>query len=334
MSVNFERVLLASRPDKKPTAANFALDSGVLPELSEGEVLVRNDYMQVTAVMADLMEEEPDLPMPPYTPGQPLWGAAVGTVLESRNENFKAGDQVSSMSGWQTNFVSNGEGLWVLAPGMFPHAYYTLCQGPTAYHGMADIAEVGEEDVVFVSGAAGGVGSLAGQIAKARGAVKVIGSAGSPEKVDYLVNELGFDEAFNYKDGDVKDQLRKAAPNGIDVFFDTVGGEQFEAAVANAAQNARFALCGALSGQIGDSVGAFPRLDLMTAIVRQIVLRPFATYHTPEQIWAWMQHYSQWLKEDKFVFPHTMVEGGLQAAPGALVSLLAGKYKGNVIVKL
>lgn len=334
MSTAYEFVSLRERPEDKPSVQNFNVEEGILPPIEEGEVLVRNDYMQVTAVMADLMEEDPDLPMPPFTPGEPLWGGAVGTVLESRNENFKAGDQVSTMNGWKTHFVSGGEGLWTLAEGMFPEAYYTLCQGPTAYHGMVDIAGVREGDVVFVSGAAGGVGSLAGQIAKAKGAKRVIGSAGSQEKVDYLIHELGFDAAFNYKDGAISDQLRRAAPDGIDVFFDTVGGEQFEAAVSNAAQNARFALCGALSGQIGSAQGGFPRLDLMTAIVRQIELRPFATYHTPEQIWNWMQNYSQWLKEGKFVFPHTIVEGGVAMAPEALISLLDGKYKGNVLVKV
>lgn len=334
MSTAYQFVTLRERPEDKPSVQDFAVNEGVLPPIEDGAVLVRNDYMQVTAVMADLMEEDPDLPMPPFMPGEPLWGGAVGTVLESRNEKFKAGDQVSTMNGWKTHFLSNGEDLWTLADGMFPESYYTLNQGPTAYHGMVDIAQVGEGDVVFVSGAAGGVGSLAGQIAKAKGAKTVIGSAGSAEKVNYLINELGFDKAFNYKDGPVADQLREAAPDGIDVFFDTVGGEQFEAATANAAQDARFALCGALSGQIGDVQGGFPRLDLMTAIVRQIQLRPFATYHTPDQIWNWMQNYSQWLREGKFVFPHTIVQGGVSVAPEALVSLLEGKYKGNVLVKV
>jgi NADPH-dependent curcumin reductase CurA len=335
VSYDASSIALRRHPEGRVKVDDLKLvHAEISDDLAEGAVLVKNDFMQVTAVMADLMDASPDLPMPPYLPDQPLWGAAVGTVIASRNDKYTPGDVVSHMSGWRNSFVSDGSDLWPLAEGAYPEAYYSLNQGPTAYHGMVDVAEVGDGDVVFVSGAAGGVGSLAGQIAKRRGAKKVIGSAGTEEKVRYLVDVLGFDAAFNYKDGPVADQLRAQAPEGIDVFFDTVGGEQFEAAVPNAAQGARFALCGALSGQIGDSLGAFPRLDVMTAIVRQIKILPFATYHTPEQIWAWTQNYMQWLNEGKFVFPHTLIDGGLAAAPQALMDLLAGKHRGNVIVRL
>ena len=328
-------ITLVRHPVGKISADDLQLVNAELTDdLAEGEVLVKNDFMQVTAVMADLMEENPDLPMPPYLPGQALWGAAVGRVMASRNEKFSVGDVVSHMSGWRESFISDGSDLWALIEGAYPETYYTLNQGPTAYHGIVDIAEVTDGDVVFISGAAGGVGSLAGQIAKRRGAKKVIGSAGSDEKVRYLVEELGFDAAFNYKDGSVKEKLRELAPDGLNVFFDTVGGEQFEAAIPNAAQGARFALCGALSGQIGEAIGGFPRLDVMTAVVQQIKILPFATYHTPEQLWAWNQSYIQWLQEGNFVFPHTLVEGGIYAAPSALVDLLAGKHRGNVIVSL
>lgn len=199
---------------------------------------------------------------------------------------------------------------------------------------MADIAEVGPGDTVYVSGAAGGVGSLAGQIARCRGAERVIGAAGSKAKTEYLVDELGYDAAFDYHDGPVLDRLRELAPDGIDVFFDNVGGEQFEAAVAAAAPGARFALCGALSGQVGDSEGAFPRLDVMTAIRKQLRIRPFATFHTPDQIEAWNSHFAGWTSEGRFVAAQTVVEGGLPAAPQALIDLLSGAHTGNVAVRL
>ncbi|HEX8869011.1 MAG TPA: NADP-dependent oxidoreductase [Lentzea sp.] len=326
-------VRLASHVTDVASEANFDVVEVEVREPGEGEVVVRYDYLQVTAVMQDLMREDADLPMPTYKVGEPLWGFAVGKVVASNSPDLAVGDDVEGMNGWQEYAVGPAQSFWKLDPDLFPTPQHYLTQGPTAYHGIVDIAQVKEGDTVFVSGAAGGVGSLAGQIAKCLGA-RVIGSAGSQKKIDYLVNELGFDAAFSYKKGKVVDNLRKLAPDGIDVFFDVVGGEQFEAAIQAAAQDARFALCGALSGQAGNGDGAFPRLDIMHAIVRQIQIRPFATYHTPEQIWAWQQSFSKWLKEGKFVFPHTVVNGGLKKAPAALLNLLRGKHSGNVLVKL
>jgi NADPH-dependent curcumin reductase CurA len=238
------------------------------------------------------------------------------------------------MAGW-CEYSAGPVGSYPRAErGLFPSPVHHLSQGPTAYYGVAEIAKVGEGDVVFVSGAAGGVGSLAGQIAKCRGAAKVIGSAGNKAKVDYLVDELGFDAAFDYHDGPVVDQLNKFAPGGITVFFDNVGGEQLEAAVQVAAPKARFALCGALAAQIRGGGDRFPGPDLAAAAARDIEVLPFSTYHTPEQIAAWTEHFSRWLAQGRFVFPHTIVEGGLAGAPQALVSLLEGAYLGNVSVKV
>ncbi|GAA1116567.1 zinc-binding dehydrogenase [Arthrobacter flavus] len=238
------------------------------------------------------------------------------------------------MNGWREELTGPANTFYPVPVEVLPGAEYVLNQGVTAYHGMVDIAEVGEGDVVFVTGAAGGVGSLAGQIAKARGAKTVIGSAGSAEKVKYLVEELGFDAGINYRDGLVQEQLAEFAPEGINVFFDTVGGSQFEAAVQAAAPDARFALCGTLAGQIDGGNAGSPRLDIMTAIVKQLTIRPFSTFHTPEQLQAWGTHYGQWLAEGKMVFPHTIIDGGLEAAPAALDALLKGRYRGNVLVRM
>lgn len=303
------------------------------PALQPGQVRVRNDFLQLTAVMADLMTEKPGLPMPAYPVGEPLWGGAVGTVVESA-AGLPVGTVVQHMSGWREESAGDASLFYPVPVEVLPGAEYVLNQGVTAYHGMAQVAAVGEGDVVFVSGAAGGVGSLAGQIAKALGARTVIGSAGSPEKVKYLVDELGFDAGINYRDGLVRERLAELAPEGIDVYFDTVGGSQFEAAVQAAAPHARFALCGALAGQIDGGTGGFPRLDIMAAIVKQLKIFPFSTLHTPEQLAAWGRHYGRWLGEGKIVFPHTIVEGGLEAAPAALDALLRGRYRGNLLVRL
>jgi NADPH-dependent curcumin reductase CurA len=320
---------------KKATLKNFAVVEKPLSPPAKGQVLVRNQYLQLSAVMQDLMHENAQFPMPTYHPGQPLWGMSIGTVVASESDALAPGDLVSNMNGWTTWAVGPAEQYWKVEESMYPDTSYFLGQGPTAYHGIVDVAGVKDGDVVFVTGAAGGVGSLAGQIAKHVGAAKVIGSAGSPEKIKWLTEELGFDAAFNYHDGDVEGQLRKHAPDGIDVLFDTVGGEQFEAAVQVAAHGATFALCGALSGQVGRSTsGAFPRLDIMKSINSEIVFKPFTTMHTPDQIWAWNEHFAQWVAKGSFVFPASIVEGGLPAAPKALLDSLAGKYRGAVLVDL
>ncbi|MFE4679484.1 zinc-binding dehydrogenase [Streptomyces sp. NPDC056721] len=330
-----KEVRLARYVVNQPAKDDFEVVEVDVAQPTSGNVLVRNLYLQVTAVMRDLMTEDPGLPMmPAYKVGERPWGGAVGVVVASESPDLAVGDTVQHMDGWTEFSTGPAAQYFKVDPSWYPGPEYFLNQGITAYHGMADVAEVGEDDVVFVSNAAGGVGSLAGQIAKARGAKRVIGSAGSAKKVEYLTKELGYDAAFNYKDGPVVDQLRELAPDGINVFFDLVGGEQFEAAVQASAQGARLVLGGAVSAQTGNAEGAFPKLDIMAGIIRQIVIKPFSTYHTPEQIQAWNQHFAQWLQEGKIVLPYTVVEGGVDAAPEALTALLGGAYKGNVLVKI
>lgn len=329
--VTSREVRLATHLDGELTPGHFEV---VPTDAPVGEVVVRADYLHVAAAFQDLMRADCDLPMPPYRVGARMGGGAVGTVVSSASDDLAVGDLVASFTGWGEYSAGPASGYHRLDREWFPSGAYHLSQGPTAYYGMVDIARVGPGDVVFVSGAAGGVGSLAGQIARCRGAERVIGSAGSRAKVDYLVRELGFDAAFDYHDGSVVEQLTALAPDGISVFFDNVGGEQFEAAVEAAAPGARFALCGALAAQAGTGKDGFPRLDVLAAITKRLELLPFACYHLPEQIGAWYQHFGTWLAEGRFVFPHTVLDGGLDAAPAALIGLLGGAYTGNVSVRL
>jgi NADPH-dependent curcumin reductase CurA len=328
------RVILDQyRTGTEAAAKLVALDEITLPDPGPGEVLIRTTHVQLAAVLADLMRENPNLPMAGYKPGEPLWAGAVGEVIAAGEGGLAVGTAVAHRKGLQSHVIAGPWEAFPVDPAL-PEPYFALNQGVTAYHGMVDVAEVSEGDVVFVSGAAGGVGSLAGQIAKARGAKKVIGSAGSAAKLVYLTEELGYDAALDYRDGDLVAALKTVAPDGIDVFFDTVGGTQFEAAVQVAAVGARFALCGALAGQLDDSVGAHPRLDIMTAINAEIVLKPFRTMHTPEQLEAWSSHYSHWLADGSVVYPHTLVPGGLDVAAATLDALLAGTHRGTVLVEL
>lgn len=329
-----QEVRLTRALEGELTLGHFDIVETPVPRPGAGEVVVRTQYLSLAAAYADLMRPGCQLPLPPFAAGERLGGGTVGTVVRSADDRLAVGDLVQSMSGWSEYSTGPAEAYVKLRADLFPSPVHYLSQGPTAYYGMAGIARAGEGDVVFVSGAAGGVGSLAGQIARCRGAARVIGSAGSKEKVDYLLEELGYDAAFDYHDGPVLDRLRELAPDGIDVFFDNVGGEQFEAAVQVAAPHARFALCGALAGQIGGGRAGHPRLDLMRAITRHLEIRPFACHHLPEQIGAWYQHFAQWLREGRFVFPHTTVRGGLAQAPGAMIALLNGRHRGNVAVQV
>src|SRR5260370_25539007 len=198
----FHIVLESHRPDRAAPPSRFL---GVAPvplgALAAGQVRVHNDFIQLTAVMADLMEKDPGLPMPSYEIGEPLWGGAVGTVVESNADNLPVGTVVLHMQGWRTHATGDAGTFWPVPVETLPRAEYALNQGVTAYHGAVDVARVTENDTVFVSGAAGGVGSLAGQLSTAIRAKRVLRRAGTQQKVDYLVNELGFDAAFNYRDG-------------------------------------------------------------------------------------------------------------------------------------
>lgn len=178
----------------------------------DGEVLVRTDQVGLAATYLELMRADCTIPVPAWEPGQRVGVATIGTVVRSDSPELAVGDLVQSMTGWSEYSAGPAAGYVKLDRGLFADPGHHLGQGPTAYYGMADVAGVGEGDVVFVSGAAGGVGSLAGQIARCLGAARVIGSAGSPEKVDYLVNELGYDAAFDYHDGSPADRLRSSRP--------------------------------------------------------------------------------------------------------------------------
>jgi NADPH-dependent curcumin reductase CurA len=321
-------IQLAAQVVGAPSLGDFAVATTEV----DGEVLVRTDQVGLAATYLELMRADCTIPVPAWQPGRRVGLAAIGTVVRSDSPQLAAGDLVQSMTGWSEYSAGPAAQYVKLDPIADPGHH--LGQGPTAYYGMAEVAAVGEGDVVFVSGAAGGVGSLAGQIARCRGAARVIGSAGSPAKVAYLENELGFDAAFDYHDGPAADRLQELAPEGISVFFDVVGGEQYQAALQAARYGARFALCGSLSSQLGDAAERFPAPDRAAAQARGVELLPFSCHHTPDQIAAWWDHFGTWLGEGRFVYPQTVIKGGIEDVPQAFLSLLQGAYRGNVSVRL
>lgn len=248
-------VRLAARADGALTPDHFAVADAPLPVPGPGTVLVRNRIMAVTAAMRSMMGSA-DLPMPSFVPGRALWGAAIGEVVEAPGGGFAPGDLVRHDLGWREYALVDAARCRRIDPDALPDPAAHLSQGATAWGALVHIAQVRPGDTVFVTGAAGGVGSLAGQIARRLGARRVIGSTGSARKAEYLVKELGYDEVVLRGAGPIGEQLRRAAPNGIDVLLDTVAGEQLAAALESARTGARFALVGALSAQLGGGDGA------------------------------------------------------------------------------
>ncbi|MCU1470909.1 MAG: yfmJ 1 [Glaciihabitans sp.] len=327
-----KEVRLVSYPTDEVTLDNFEVVETALAEPGEGQVVVRNHWMSLGTVYRDQMRPATNIPIPVFQLGQQMWGRTIGTVVESTVPSLVEGDLVEHFNGWREYAVGYAGEFTKRARELFPSPEYFLSNGPTAWRGMVDTAGVQEGDVVFVSGATTGVGCLAGHIAKARGARMVIGSTGSPDKIDFLRKEAGYDAAFDYHAGSVAEMLRDLAPEGITVCFDNVGGNQLEAALQVAAPGARFALCGSLSAQHGENA---PRLDLQGLIPRELSLKGFATLHTPDQINDWNTQFSTWLSEDRVSYPRTVAaEEGVAGLPQAVVDLLAGRFSGTALAKL
>ena len=324
--------VLASRPEGAPTAENFRLEEAQLPELSEGQILVENTFASVDPYMRGRMNDVKSY-VEPFQIDEPLTGTAVGTVTESRSDKFKAGDTVRHFAGWRTHAVLHEDQVEQIDASIAPaEAYLGILglTGLTAYVGLTAVGEMKEGDVVFISGAAGAVGSAAGQIAKHLGAAKVIGSAGSAEKIEYL-KSIGFDEAFNYKDGDVNGQLAKVAPEGIDVYFDNVGGDHLEAAIQNANTFGRIAMCGAIA-QYNDTEPAPGPRNLGLSIGKCLTLRGFVVGQYSHLTKEFQEKIAPLVVDGSIAFETTTREG-IDNMPAAFLELFEGGNTGKMIVK-
>jgi NADPH-dependent curcumin reductase CurA len=270
----------------------------------------------------------------PFEIGSPLEGAAVGEVVASQAEEIGAGAQVLHQLGWREYALLPASAARPIDTEIAPDSAYLGVLGMpglTAYAGLVYVAEHREGDVVFVSAAAGAVGSLVGQLAKARGS-RVIGSAGSGEKVSYLIDELGFDAAFNYRDGDVTELLAGAAPDGIDVYFDNVGGEHLEAAISSMRQNGRIALCGAIAVYNATERPPGP-WNLPLAIGKRLTLRGFIVTDHAGRFREFVQEVAGLLRDGRVRYRESVLEG-IENAPEALIGLLRGENLGKMLVRL
>jgi NADPH-dependent curcumin reductase CurA len=300
--------------------------------LKDQEVLVRNLFMSVDPYMRGRMNARKSY-VPPFELGKPLDGGAVGDVIESRAPEFKPGDVVTSNFGWREYFVAAPQDLHPVSREIQPLSVYLGAlgmTGMTAWAGL-NLVEVKAGDVIFISGAAGAVGNVAGQLAKLRGC-RVIGSAGSAEKVRFLLEECGFDNAFNYKTGPVLEQLNREAPDGIDVYFDNVGGVTLEAALSALRLHGRIAACGGISGYNAETPGPGPS-NLFNVIAKRLTMRGFIVSDWLDRRAEFEREVGAYLKAGKMKNQETVVKGIDQAA-AAFTGLFRGQNVGKMVVEL
>jgi NADPH-dependent curcumin reductase CurA len=327
-------VHLVSRPQGWPAPENFTLVEVDLPDPGPGEVLVRNTFMSVDPYMRGRMNAGPSY-APPYEVGQVMHGGALGEVVVSNSPDLAVGQTVRHNNGWRDHVVAPAKAFEPVDPtaAPSPSAYLGVLGMPglTAYVGLLDIAAFQPGEAVFVSGAAGAVGSVVGQLAKVRGASRVVGSAGSPAKVARLL-ELGFDAAFNYKDGPVAGQLAAAAPEGIDVYFDNVGGDHLEAAIGQLKPFGRAALCGAIS-QYNVSAPVPGPSNLSMAVGKRLTLRGYIVSDHVDRAAAFRADVAPAVSAGRIAMDETIVDG-LENATAAFLGLLRGDNLGKMVVRL
>jgi len=314
-------------------AQDFKLQEEEIRELKDGEVLAKSHYLSFDPAQRTWMNEGGS-----YTSaiglGEVVRALGVGEVVESKHDGFKKGDLVSGLFGWQEYLLGEAKGLNKLFPGMSPVVALGPCGivGLTAYFGLLRVGEFKPGDVVVVSGAAGATGSLVGQIAKLKGAKKVIGIAGGAEKVKLLKEELGYDEAIDYKSENVAARLKELVPNEINVYFDNVGGEILEAALAQIAQNARVVLCGGISQYNAEDSVVGPR-NYLNLVTRRGRMEGFIVTDYIQDFPTGVKDLFQWVQEGKLKYK-TDLQEGFENIPTTFLRLFSGANNGKQLLKL
>ncbi len=323
---------LASRPQGTPVLENFRTVETTLPALSAGQVLVRNTTLSVDPYMRGRMNDVKSY-VPPFAIDAPLDGGAVGMVEESTSEEVPVGTVVQHMAGWREHAVLPADAVRAIDTSIAPASAFLGAlgmPGMTAYAGLKAVAGLKEGETVFISGAAGAVGSMAGQIARKLGAGKVVGSAGTAEKVAWLTDDLGFDAAFEYRSAPVAKQLAEHAP--VDVYFDNVGGEHLEAAILHMADFGRLALCGAISSYDATEAQPGPR-NLMMAISKRLTLRGFIVSDHGDLAGDFYKTVGAWLAAGEIISRETFADG-LDQTVDAFLGLGTGANTGKMLIRL
>ena len=325
-------VRLVGRPKGLPGEELFEIQEIAIPDPGDGQVLVRNAYFSVDPYMRPRMNDARSY-VAAFELGAPLTGGAVGRVEASRNPEFSEGDWVLHQLGWREWALLDGTGMRIIDPGAAPlsTALGVLgMPGFTAWYGLFEIGRPAEGEIVFVSGAAGAVGSAAGQMAKIAGCT-ALGSAGSPAKVEWL-RELGFDAAFDYHEQPVRRALAELAPDGIDVYFDNVGGEQLEAAIRAMRNHGRIVACGSISTYNDTEPAPGPR-NMWSLVSKRLLIQGFIIGDHYSRVREFHAQAVRWLAEGRLRYRETIVEG-IENAPHAFLGLLRGENVGKMLVRV
>jgi NADPH-dependent curcumin reductase CurA len=326
------RIVLASRPNGWPSEANFRIEEAPIPEPMDGEFVVRVRYLSLDPYMRGRMSEAKSYAAHVQI-GNVMVGGAVGEVIASKNAGLRAGDFVVGSFGWQEYAVSGGAGVMKVDPARVPLSAYlgpVGMPGVTAYVGLLDIGAPKEGETVVVSAAAGAVGSVVGQIAKMRGC-RAVGIAGGRAKCDYVTGELGFDACVDYKAGKLDEDLRAAAPKGIDVYFENVGGAVLDAVLRQLNPFARIPLCGLVSQY--NATEAYAVKGFPSLLVNRVKLEGFIV---TERLARWPEALGAlgtWVAEGKLRYRETIAEG-IRSAPQAFIGMLRGENLGKQLVRV
>jgi NADPH-dependent curcumin reductase CurA len=326
------QVLLRRRPAGLPVAEDFEIVEAPMPAVGDGDVLRRTIYLSLDPYMRGRMNDGPSYATP-VALGRVMVGRTVSEVVESKHPGFRKGDFVAANDGWQSYGISNGETLQKLDPASAPisTALGVLgMPGMTAYVGLLDIGRPKAGETVAVSAAAGAVGSIVGQIARIKGC-RAVGVAGGAEKCDYVVGELGFDACVDRKRGDLGAALESACPEGIDVYFDNVGGDVLKAVFGLMNQNARIPLCGTIADY--NAVELPPGPNLRPLLVKRALIQGFIVFDHNDRFPAFIEDCTRWLREGTLKYREDIVEG-IEQAPRALLKLFDGSNFGKLLVRV
>ncbi len=327
-------ILLAKRPEGTPTESDFTFSEETTSSPKEGELLLQLEYVSVDPYLRGRMSDAKSY-VPPFRLNEPIASGCVAKVIESKHDSFHEGDHVSGMMPWIKKQVHNGKGLHKVDPDQAPLPSYLGIlglTGLTAYFGMKDIGRPQKGETLVVSGAAGAVGSVAGQIGKING-LQVVGIAGTDEKINMLKDKFGFDVGINYKTtGNMKKAIEDACPDGVDVYFDNVGGEISDAILFSINTFARIIVCGAIS--VYNETSLPKGLSVQPFLVKNSALmQGFIVSNYQKQFPEAIQKLAGWLKEGKLTHEETIVEG-FENIPQAFIGLFSGKNKGKMVVKV
>ncbi len=327
------QIVLASRPKGTPTEDNFRFENIELAAINEGEVLLKGLYYSVDPYMRSRMNDAKSY-APPFEIGQPVYGGVVAKVVESKSGIFKEGDLVTGFLSWMEQIVTTEKSIKKIDTSLAPASYYLGILGMTgltAYVGLVHIGKPKPGETVVVSGAAGAVGLVVGQIAKIQGC-RVIGIAGSDDKIKLLKEEFGFDEAINYKTTpDMKKAIAAVCPDGVDIYFDNVGGEISDAVISNINFHARIPLCGQISLYNSTETPVGPRLQPML-LTRSVLMQGFIVSNYQNIFPEGIAYLAKWVKEGKLKFTETIIHG-FDQLPTALLGLFKGENTGKMIVE-